>query len=118
MRTLAHYQKMLSGNPSATIGFTLAADMVFAARHDIINRAEAHSTDEWKNIARNLKSQYGENLSVDEVQTEMSPEKTAAAILGRKGGSARSEAKTKASRENAKKGGWPKGRLRKNPKTD
>lgn len=41
-----------------------------------------------------------------------------AAALGRKGGSAKSEAKTKASRENAKKGGWPKGRLRKNPKTD
>jgi hypothetical protein len=36
-----------------------------------------------------------------------------AAALGRKGGSATSEAKTKASRENAKKGGWPKGKPRK-----
>lgn len=32
--------------------------------------------------------------------------------IGRKGGSAKSEAKTKAARENAKKGGYPKGRPR------
>lgn len=38
-----------------------------------------------------------------------------AAALGRKGGSVRSEAKTKAVRENAKKGGWPKGKPRKPP---
>ena len=37
----------------------------------------------------------------------------AAAALGRKGGSARSEAKARAAKENAKKGGWPKGRPRK-----
>lgn len=36
-----------------------------------------------------------------------------AAALGRLGGKARSAAKTKAARENAKKGGWPKGRPRK-----
>ena len=33
--------------------------------------------------------------------------------IGRKGGNATSEAKTLAARENAKKGGWPKGRPRK-----
>lgn len=38
-----------------------------------------------------------------------------AAVLGRKGGRARSEAKAKAARENAKKGGYPKGRPRKPP---
>ncbi|MCK9282397.1 MAG: hypothetical protein M0P71_17415 [Melioribacteraceae bacterium] len=37
----------------------------------------------------------------------------AAALLGRKGGSAKSEKKTKSCRENGKKGGWPKGRPRK-----
>jgi hypothetical protein len=41
----------------------------------------------------------------------------AAAALGRKGGSAKSEAKARAAKENAKKGGWPKGRPRK-PSTD
>jgi hypothetical protein len=38
-----------------------------------------------------------------------SPESKAAAILGRKGGLSRSEAKVKAARENAKKAGRPKG---------
>lgn len=36
-----------------------------------------------------------------------------AAALGRIGGRVKSKAKTKAARENAKKGGWPKGRKRK-----
>ena len=79
MRTKKHYEKMLSENPNTTIGFTLAADMVFAARHEVINRADAHGEDEWRNIARNLKSKYGENLTVNEVRHEMSPLKSAAA---------------------------------------
>lgn len=37
----------------------------------------------------------------------------AASALGRLGGKTKSAAKTKAARENAKKGGWPKGRPRK-----
>lgn len=37
----------------------------------------------------------------------------AAQALGRLGGKATSEAKTAACRENARKGGWPKGRPRK-----
>lgn len=40
--------------------------------------------------------------------------KNAAAVaLGRLGGQATSKAKTLAARENAKKGGWPKGKPRK-----
>lgn len=37
----------------------------------------------------------------------------AAQALGRLGGLAKSAAKTAAARENAKKGGWPKGKPRK-----
>lgn len=37
----------------------------------------------------------------------------AAVALGRLGGKATSEAKANAARENAKKGGWPKGKPRK-----
>ena len=37
----------------------------------------------------------------------------AAVALGRLGGKATSEAKASAARENAKKGGWPKGKPRK-----
>ena len=37
----------------------------------------------------------------------------AAALLGRKGGKSKSEAKAAAARENGRKGGWPKGKPRK-----
>jgi len=108
MRTITHYQKLLADNPGTTIGYTLAADMIYAARHTIIKRSEARDTDEWKTIARNLKARYGESLSVDEVRSEMSPAKIAAAILGK----SRTPKKTDAARINAKKGGYPKGRPR------
>lgn len=42
----------------------------------------------------------------------MTKKNSAAVALGKLGGAARSEAKTKAARENAKKGGWPKGKKR------
>lgn len=38
-----------------------------------------------------------------------------ASIMGKKGGKSKSEKKLKALAENAKKGGWPKGRPRKKP---
>lgn len=44
----------------------------------------------------------------------MTPRKNPHAVaLGRRGGRAKSEAKTRAVRANAKLGGWPKGRPRK-----
>ena len=104
MRTKKHYEKMLTENPNTSIGYTLAADMVFASRHDVINRADDHGGDEWKNIARNLKSRYGEALSVDQVRHEMSPVKAAAAALGR----VKSERKSQTSRDNGLLGGRPK----------
>jgi hypothetical protein len=103
MRTLTHYQKMLTDNPDTTIGFTLAADMIYAARHGEIKRSEARGGDEWRTIAKNLKREYGESLSVDEVRSEMSPAKIAAAILGK----SRTPKKTAASRANGAKGGRP-----------
>jgi hypothetical protein len=104
MRTKKHYENLLGQNPSTSIGFTLAADMVYAARHDVIHRAAAHGGEEWKNIARMLTAKYGENLTVDQIRHEMTPIKTAAAALG----SIKSERKAVASRENGKKGGRPK----------
>jgi hypothetical protein len=104
MRAKKHYEDMLDKNPNASVGFTLAADMVFAARHDIIHRADDHGGEEWKTIARNLKSKHGETLTGDEVRHEMAPIKSAAAALGR----VKSERKASSSRENGKKGGRPK----------
>ena len=70
MRTERHYRQMLDKNPNASVGFTLAAAMIYAARYGVCE-AEQHITDEWETIARRLKSEYGENLSVDECSAEM-----------------------------------------------
>jgi hypothetical protein len=104
MRTKKHYEALLTQNPNTSIGFTLAADMIYAARHGSIFRSEVHGGEEWRNIALMLKRKYGENLSVEQVRHEMSPIKTAAAALG----SIKSDRKSTASRENGKKGGRPK----------
>jgi len=103
-RTKKHYENMLAKNPDTSIGFTLAADMVYAARHELIDTPKAHAEEEWKNIAINLKRKYGEILTVNEVRHETSPIITAARALG----SIRTEKKAVAARENGKKGGRPK----------
>ena len=71
MRTKEHYFDMLSRNPNVSVGFTLAADMVYAVRHDVIHRPVVHQGNEWRSITRNLKSRYGETLMVDQVRHEM-----------------------------------------------
>ncbi len=103
MRTKKHYEDLLNRNPNASIGFTLAAQAVFASRHNAFT-ADDNGSDEWRTIARNLKSRYGENLTVDQVRHEMSPSKIAAAAMG----SVKSPRKAAASRENGRKGGRPK----------
>jgi hypothetical protein len=45
-------------------------------------------------------------------------QRAALSAIGRAGGSAKSAAKTKAARANAKKGGWPKGKKRITTKTN
>jgi len=72
MRTLANYEKLLSDNPMVSVNLMLAADMIWAAKHGFINRNDAHSSDEWGDLARYLKNRYGEELSASEVRHEMS----------------------------------------------
>ena len=74
MRTKKHYEKMLSENPTTSVGFTLAADMVFAAKHGSINQGDDHGGEEWRTIAKNLKRKYGGNLSVQQVRHECGQE--------------------------------------------
>ncbi len=75
MRDAKHYRNLLKSNPSASVGFTLAASAVYAARFGICE-AEHHSTDEWKTIARQLKADYGDQLTADEVRSEMDSTRT------------------------------------------
>lgn len=67
MRNKKHYENLLNQNPIASVGFSLAADAIIAAKNGIF---ETHD-NEWKSIARELKSKYGENLTVEQVRDEM-----------------------------------------------
>lgn len=114
MRDARHYRRLLDQNDSASIGFTLAAAAVYAARYGQCE-ADDHATEEWKQIARHLKADYGENLTTDEVRAEMgvAEQSAAASTLG----SITSERKAASSRANANKppksGKLPRGRPQK-----
>jgi len=114
MRNEQHYRDMLTRNPSAGVGFTLAAAAVYAARYGFCE-AEQHTSQEWKTIARRLKSEYGETLTVDEVTREMDAANRSAAAAAL--GSISSPKKALSSRRNAgqppKPGSRPRGRPRK-----
>lgn len=70
MRDKQHYLKLLDQNPNAQVGFSLAASAVYAARFGSCEPSD-HGSEAWREIARDLKSRYGETLSVQEVRTEM-----------------------------------------------
>ena len=70
MRDKQHYLQLLDQNPSAQVGFSLAAAAVYAARYGSCEAAD-HGTEEWRTIARDLKSRYGENLDAADVIAEM-----------------------------------------------
>lgn len=72
MRTHKHYLDMLSRNPETSIGFTLAAQAVYAAKLGVFDvNAPDHDEIEYREIALSLREKYGESLSVDEVRREM-----------------------------------------------
>jgi hypothetical protein len=70
MRDKQHYLRLLEQNPNAQVGFAVAAAAVYAARFGSCEPAD-HGTEEWREIARNLKSRYGESLNADDVRAEM-----------------------------------------------
>lgn len=71
-RDKQHYENLLAKNPNATIGFTLAAQAVYAARNGVFDaNAEGHNYEAFRAIARGLKMKYGENLTIEQVRNEM-----------------------------------------------
>ena len=68
------YEKMLN-DTHASIGFAMAAGAVYAARHGWFPGPNDWETIsewwEWRAIGRDLKSRYGNSLTVDEVRAEM-----------------------------------------------
>lgn len=104
MRNEQHYRRMLEQNQNASIGFTLAAAMVYAARYGACG-PEHHGTDEFKTIARRLKSEYGENLTADDVTAEMDRANQSAA--GAKLRAIKSDKRSEQSRINGQRGGRP-----------
>lgn len=69
-RTAAHYRRMFDENPNASIGFTLAARAVYAARTDE-DATDPADDDLFRAIARGLKRRYGEDLTREQVLAEM-----------------------------------------------
>jgi hypothetical protein len=78
--------------------------MVYAARYGVCE-PEHHGTDEFKTIAHRLKSEYGENLTADDVTAEMDRANQSAA--GAKLRAIKSERRSEQSRINGKRGGRP-----------
>ena len=70
MKTANHYRRLLAQNPSAQVGFSLAAAAIYASRYGSCE-AEDHGTEDFRDISRDLKSRYGESLSIEEARAEM-----------------------------------------------
>ena len=71
-RTKYHYIKIFHKNPNATIGLLFAAQAVYASKYGVFNNKSIyHNTSAFQSIAYKLKTKYGDNLTVEQVQYEM-----------------------------------------------
>jgi hypothetical protein len=64
VRDKQHFLTLLDQSPSASVGFSLAAAAVYAARYGACE-PEDHGTGKFRQIARDLKTRYGETLTTD-----------------------------------------------------
>ena len=84
-RTKQHYEGLLNSNPNTTIGFTLAAQAVYASRNGVFDaNADDYDHEAYRTIARDLKTKYGENLTVEQVWVEMGADQLSPPIIIRK----------------------------------
>lgn len=70
MRTFSHYKQMLQTNPTASIGATLAAAMIYAQRHGSYD-IETRNNDEYRAIVVDLKNEYGKQISNSEIKAKL-----------------------------------------------
>jgi hypothetical protein len=70
VRDAAHYQRMLQSSRNATVGATLAAAAVYAARHGQCED-EDRKTPAYRAIYRDLVLRYGETMATGAVLREM-----------------------------------------------
>ena len=66
MRDANHYRRLLAKNAGAGVGFTLAAAAVYAAEYGLCEAAH-RSSRQWRQLARRLRDEHGEELSADTV---------------------------------------------------
>ena len=82
MRTKKHYENLLDKNPNASVGFTLAAQAVYASRNGVFdNNSDDFNDEEYRKIALGLKKKYGDNLAPDEVRREMKKSKPGVELI-------------------------------------
>jgi hypothetical protein len=77
-RDAEHFRRMFGANPNASIGFSLAARAVYAARFGLADDPDPAAFGE---IARRLKTKFGEEMGASEVLAEMD----AAVLDGKRG---------------------------------
>jgi hypothetical protein len=70
MRDAAHYRRMMTDNPHASVGVSLAAAAVYASRYGVCE-AEDRDSAAYRRVYRDLANRYGEALSASEVLREM-----------------------------------------------
>lgn len=70
IRTAQHYRKMMQEGPDTTVGTSLAAAAVYAARYGVCE-AEDRDSAAYRQVHRDLLSRYGEYMSSADVLAEM-----------------------------------------------
>jgi hypothetical protein len=75
IRDAAHYRRMMDEGPDTTIGASLAAAAIYAARYGVCE-AEDRGSAAYRQLLRGLMARYGESLSNSEVVVEMETPQT------------------------------------------
>lgn len=79
-RNASHYRRMMRENPESSVGVSLAAAAVYAARYGVCE-AEDRDSAAYRQLYRDLRIRYGEALTAAEVLAEMDASSGAPEVL-------------------------------------